>query len=315
MSVAEFLQTMIDAAAPAYAAPQLALACAFAFFALLVIAFGSWPASDERVQAASDTAPAPLWWRVGEPLLRPLARWPGALLARADRGRVQAALQLAGLDHLLSPEQLAAVRLALAAWIGVCTLTAFAFGHGLLPSAAGLVAGLCAASMGYALPTLLLDSSGRSRRAAILRELPFHLDLLTLCVEAGMSWTSAIRQLVDKGPQGPLSAEWARVLHDVNAGRVRADALRAMAQRIACPAITSLVAALASADRSGASVAQLLRTQAVQQRSERFHRAESLALQAPTRMLLPLIVCIFPCTFLLLMYPIAHRILEQGLPR
>jgi tight adherence protein C len=146
----------------------------------------------------------------------------------------------------------------------------------------------------------------------VLRELPFYLDVITLAVESGLNLGSALAQAVDKGPRGPLRIELGRVLRDLRAGRSRQEALRAMAERLAIPAIGSLVAALLVAEKQGVSLGPVLRAQAEQRRAERFLRAEKLAMEAPVKMLPPLLVFVFPCTFVMLLFPVASRLLQEG---
>jgi tight adherence protein C len=106
--------------------------------------------------------------------------------------------------------------------------------------------------------------------------------------------------------------EFIRVMRDLRAGRARADALRGLADRLGLPAISSLVSALLTAEKQGASLGKILRAQAEQRRNERFLRAERLAMEAPVKMLLPLLLFIFPCTFLILFFPVASRLLGEG---
>jgi tight adherence protein C len=159
----------------------------------------------------------------------------------------------------------------------------------------------------------------RERRAARLRTigraLPFYLDVVTLSVESGANLTGALQHAVAKGPGGPLQVELERVLRDIRAGRTRADALRALAERLDLPAVSSWVAALVSAERHGSGLGPILRAQAEQRRQERFQQAEKLAMKAPVKMLFPLLVFIFPCTFVLLFFPIVVRLLEEGVLR
>lgn len=136
--------------------------------------------------------------------------------------------------------------------------------------------------------------------------------VLTLGLESGLNLTSALHQAIDKGPGGPLKVEFTKVMRDLRAGRTRADALRAMGERLAMPQVTSLVSALLTAEKQGASLGAVLRAQAEQRRSERFMRAEKLAMEAPVKMLLPLILFIFPCTFLILFFPVLSRVMEEG---
>ena len=101
----------------------------------------------------------------------------------------------------------------------------------------------------------------------------------------------------------------------VRAGRSRADAMRAMADRLDLPAVGSWVSALVAAERHGSGLGPILRAQAEQRRQERFQRAEKLAMKAPVKMLFPLLVFIFPCTFVLLGFPVVVRLIEEGLLR
>ena len=102
------------------------------------------------------------------------------------------------------------------------------------------------------------------------------------------------------------------MLRDIRAGRSRSEALHDLSARLALPAISSLVAALLVAERQGGALGPVLRAQAEQRRSERFLRAEKLAMEAPVKMLLPLLVFIFPCTFAMLLFPVVVRFLEEG---
>ena len=139
------------------------------------------------------------------------------------------------------------------------------------------------------------------------------LDLVTLCVEAGLNLTGALQQAAAKGPAGPLREELHRVLRDVRAGKSRADALRGLAERVGEPAIANLVSTVIQAENMGMSLGPMLRAQGEQRRAERFARAEKAAMEAPVKMLLPLIACIFPCTFVIVFFPIAVRLVFEGL--
>jgi tight adherence protein C len=172
-----------------------------------------------------------------------------------------------------------------------------------------------AALLGAWLPASWLRERRAERLRAIGRALPFFLDVITLSVESGANLTGALQHAVAKGPAGPLRIELERVLRDVRAGRTRVEALRAMAERVELPAVTSWVAALAAAERQGSGLGPILRAQAEQRRQERFQHAEKLAMKAPVKMLFPLLCFVFPCTFVLLFFPIAVRLVEEGLLR
>ncbi len=146
---------------------------------------------------------------------------------------------------------------------------------------------------------------------AIVKALPTFLDFLTMGVQAGMNVSGAIGQAVEKGPEGPLRQEFEKVIRDVRAGMSRVDALKAMAERLEIREITTFVTAIAQAEKTGASLTEALRIQADQRRVERFQRAEKLAMEAPVKLIFPLVVFIFPMTFIILGFPIAMKFMYE----
>jgi tight adherence protein C len=180
----------------------------------------------------------------------------------------------------------------------------------------GTPAGLLTAftgSFGWVYPQLWLRSAVRVRQLALLKAMPFFLDIVTLAVEAGLNLTGALHQATEKMPAGALTEEIDRLLRDIRAGKPRVDALQARAAELDYAPFSSLVGALVQGELTGAGLAPVLRAQSEQRRSERFLRAEKLALEAPVKMLGPLIFCIFPCTFVIIGFPIAVRLLGAGL--
>ena len=118
---------------------------------------------------------------------------------------------------------------------------------------------------------------------------------------------------VDRSKPGPLMSEINRVLRDIRAGKPRVDALRDLAERMDFAPVSSLVSALVQGELMGSSLGPVLRAQSDQRRTERFQRAEKLAMEAPVKMLGPLILFIFPCTFIVLGFPIVMKFLSAGL--
>jgi tight adherence protein C len=148
------------------------------------------------------------------------------------------------------------------------------------------------------------------RERQVTKELPAYLDLLTVCVEAGATLTAAVRLIVAQAPVSPLRSYFDRVLREVRGGRPRAQAFMHVAEQLGIESLTTLASTLAHAEGSGMSLGQILRQQSEQRTAERFVRAEKLAMQAPVKMLGPLIFCIFPCTFIVLAVPIAVKLME-----
>jgi tight adherence protein C len=278
----------------------------------------------------------PLLWRAGGALVRGLAASIEPMMPVRLSRRSSALLRQAGLDAAMTPgeliagQMLAAIVLALAVWWVIPEglvdadpiRSANTSGYSSSNTAGNtsdnswsIPAVLLAASLGAFWPLAWIREHRVKRLRHISRSLPFYLDIVTLSVESGTNLTGALSHAVAKGPAGPLQAELEHVLSDVRAGRTRAEALRALAERIDLPAIASWVAALVSAERQGSSLGPILRAQAEQRRQERFQLAEKLAMRAPVKMLFPLLVFIFPCTFVLLLFPVAVRLLEEGLLR
>lgn len=152
----------------------------------------------------------------------------------------------------------------------------------------------------------------RARRAkAILRALPFVLDLLTLSVEAGMDFIGAIQRNCSMRKPDPLNEELLRMQREIQIGTTRKVALANLADRVRIPQVRTLTNALIQADELGVSIGTILRIQAEQLRQDRFERAEKLAHEAPTKLLFPLLLFIFPATIIVLLGPILANVLRD----
>lgn len=256
--------------------------------------------------------PLPLLLRILWPLITVATRLAGPRLSSAQLERAHRSLQSAGQDFVLSPEELYGARIVSAAvassflLLTIILLGRFGVGSVLMALAFG-------APFGWMYPTLWLGERRKARSKHVIRDLPIFLDFITMAVEAGLNITGAIEQSVDKGPPGPLSQEFSRMLRDLRAGLPRAEALRRMSDRADISQLTSFTSALIQADRVGASLSDTLRSQAMQRREERFLRAEKLALEAPVKMMLPLVLFFFPLIFVVLAYFIFLQMKQQGI--
>ena len=251
----------------------------------------------------------PRMFRVAGRLVEAAAHYGRPWWSWSSRRRIESLLVRAGLQHSLDPIHILGAQVLCAGLAGpVCAWVAGA-GWGPAAALAGCALG---AAGGACYPRVWLGGRIRQRRYAVLRALPFTLDMTTLCVEAGLHAGAALQQAAQKGPPSPLREELRRVLGDVRTGVPRAQALRDMAERLDIPEVRAWVGTLAQADALGMSLAPLLRAQSDQRRVERFLRAERLAMEAPVKMLLPLVVCIFPCSFVAIAFPIAVKLMEPG---
>lgn len=252
--------------------------------------------------------PPPRFYRVTWPLVRLTSYYCGWAVSDAQTLRIQEALRRAGQDYTLTPVQFFAGKLVASALFGI--------GLAWITSKVGpgaLVGMLAGAVFGFFMPELWLSDMTKARNLKILKALPFFLDIVVMAVEAGMNLSSALQKSVEKIPPSPLVTEINRVLREIRAGKPRTDALRDMAARLNFPAMNSLVSAMVQGELMGSSIGPILRAQSEQRRTERFQRAEKLALEAPVKMLGPLIMCIFPCTFIVIGFPIATQLLQAGL--
>jgi tight adherence protein C len=150
------------------------------------------------------------------------------------------------------------------------------------------------------------------RLAAIERDLPGWLELLALGLEAGTAFPAALVRALARAPDGPLRQEFERLVQALRSGHARSDALRRLDARLGLPALSSVVAAIVQAEASGLSLAPVLRAQSRRATQERFARAEKRAMEAPVKMLGPLVLCIFPCTFIVVGFPIAAMLFWGG---
>lgn len=162
----------------------------------------------------------------------------------------------------------------------------------------------------YVQPMMWLRGALKQRHLAIMKALPFVLDILTLSVEAGMDFISALQRNCQSRKLDPLNEELLRMTKEIQIGSSRREALRNMADRVRQSDLKSVAFALIQADELGVSIGSILRIQSEQLRSRRFDRAEKLANEAPTKMLGPLMLCIFPAVFIILLGPVLTQAMK-----
>jgi tight adherence protein C len=155
---------------------------------------------------------------------------------------------------------------------------------------------------GYTLPEFWLGGRVKARQKAILLMVPDTLDLLTISVRAGLGFDGALGKVVEK-LKGPLTEEFRRALAEIRVGKARRDALRDIVPRTEVPALTNFIGAIIQAEQLGVSISKVLQVQSEQLRIERRQRAEEAAAKAPIKMLFPLVGCIFPSLFIVILGP------------
>ncbi len=249
----------------------------------------------------------PLGFRLVWPLIKALDHHLGDRISEERERATLVRLRRSGVEYSVSARQFIAGKIVAAILFAIMVMIVLSQ---LGPSAylfcvIGLVGG-------WYYPELWLREAGDKRRTAIMRTLPFYLDIITLSVEAGSNLTGGITQAVKKSADSPLRRELGRVLRDIRAGKPRADSLRDLVDRTGSQPLQNVVSGLIQAERTGASLGPMLRAQAEQLRSERFQRAEKQAMEAPVKLLGPLVAFIFPCTFIVLIFLVGSKGIQEG---
>lgn len=256
-----------------------------------------------------------------ERVLLPVARKMGEFVTRftpqASLQSIQHQLDLAGNPRGVDPTLFYVSRLGAAGLFAAATLmltfiapkgSMFAFASG---QAKAILMAIGAGVFGFFLPTLLLRSRINRRQDVITKAMPDALDLLTVCVEAGLGFDQAMSKVVEKW-ENELSMALERVINEIRLGKLRREALRDMSDRMDVPDMTSFVAAIIQADQLGVSIGKVLRIQAEQMRIKRRQRAEKKAHEAPVKMLIPMVFLIFPSIYIVLLGPSVVQIIKSG---
>jgi len=253
----------------------------------------------------------PFSQRIIKPLIQGIAQFIGRFAPQRNIEETRHKLELAGRPYGWGPAEflgvrgLAGVLLAVLAFL-LLTLTR-------QPVTKRLVATAVSGGLGfYLLPTLWLSSRIRRRQTEIVKALPDALDLLTISVEAGLGFDAAMSKVAEKW-DNELSLAFARVIQEIQMGKLRREALRDMADRMDVPDVSSFVAAIIQADQLGVSIAKVLRIQSEQMRIRRRQRAEEKAHQAPVKMLFPMAFLIFPALFIVLLGPALLVVMHSGI--
>ena len=195
-------------------------------------------------------------------------------------------------------ERVLVLKLALGGTLGVGTLV-WALGTG---SATNLLLALAASAVGYLAPDTVLARMARARQLAIANQLPDTLDQLSICVEAGLGFDAALHR-VSRSGRGALASEIARLLRELRMGVPRSEALDNLLERTDVPELRQFVHAMTQAETYGVPVTRVLRAQSVEQREKRRFRAEERAMKLPVKVIFPLVFCILPTLFIVVLGP------------
>jgi tight adherence protein C len=211
--------------------------------------------------------------------------------------------------------------LRVADWLGIKAVAAvvggllFVFLFGVvgvldLPPILRILMGVVGLMFGWTITEFWLGGRVKKRQHLILLQIPDTLDLLTISVRAGLGFDAALGKVVEK-LEGPLVDEFRRALAEVRVGKARRDALRDIVPRTEVVPLTNFIGAIIQAEQLGVSISKVLQVQSEQLRIERRQRAEEMAAKAPIKMLFPLVGCIFPSLFIIILGPAIILIMQN----
>lgn len=233
----------------------------------------------------------------------------GRRLTGADKAeRIRHKLDLAGNPRDMSVDRIVSLKVMAAVVLGLCGLA-----YAALISAGPLIylgLGALGVVVGFLAPDMYLYQKAYERAEEVRRSLADAVDLLTISVEAGLGFDAALQQ-VARNTGGPLAEEFSRVLREMQLGKGRGDALRALSERTNVDDLQTFVGAMVQADSFGISIAQVLRVQSAEMRIKRRQHAEKRAQQVPVKIMIPLILCVLPCLMTVVLGPAIISVIKQ----
>ena len=238
--------------------------------------------------------------RTLRPLVGRLSRMGNRLTNASSSDTAEKRLAMAGNPGDLKLTDWMGVKMLVALSVGATLFLLFALMTGNVVS--GMFLGMVFGGIGFLIPEFWLGGRIKARQKLILRMIPDTLDLLTISVRAGLGFDAALAKVVEKLP-GPLTDEFRRALAEVRVGKARRDALRDMIPRTNVQPLSNFIGAIIQAETLGVSISKVLQVQSEQLRIERRQRAEEQAARAPIKMLFPLVGCIFPSLFIVILGP------------
>jgi tight adherence protein C len=238
--------------------------------------------------------------RVIVPLVRRIADLTQKFAPQKQIEETRHQIELAGMN--MEPGAFLALRIVATVVLMLGAFLIFFVNSPTTPRSTALLYTLGGAALGFFMPALWLRSKIRRRQENIVKALPDALDLLTICVEAGLGFDMAMGKVYEKW-DNELAIAFGRVLREIQLGKSRREALRDMSRRMDVPDVTSFIAAVLQADQLGVSMSKILRVQSDQMRTKRRQRAQEKAHQAPVKMMIPMVFLIFPSLYIVLLGP------------
>jgi tight adherence protein C len=248
----------------------------------------------------------PFAQRVVMPIMQSIGNFMTQFTPQQALEKTQQQLNLAGNPRGLTPPVFWVMRLAAMLTLGVIMLLLMV-SRGTLYIIGG---GLGGAVIGYMMPQMWLTSKINRRQEGIIKALPDALDLMSICVEAGLGFDQAMGKVYEKW-ENELALGFGRVLREIQLGKTRRESLKALDESVGVSDLTTFISAIIQADQLGVSISKVLKIQSEQMRIKRRQRAQEKAQQAPIKMMIPMVLLIFPTIWLVLMGPAAVQVYKQ----
>jgi len=268
--------------------------------------------SGEQVNLEKLEMTLPFTERVVYPLARKLGEITLRFTPQNWLSRINRRLELAGRSSRMDATVFLTLQFIFGILVGGLTFTLLRLLGNNIPSGRIFLFTLVMTLLGFYIPHFQLSSSITKRQKQVRKDLPDALDLLTICVEAGLGFDAAMSRVAEKW-NSQLSMSFARVIQEIQLGKLRREALHDMQDNIGISELTSFVAAIVQSEQLGVSMAKVLRVQADQMRVRRRQLAEEEAHKAPIKMLVPMAFIMFPSLLIILLAPAVMQIIESGI--
>mgnify|MGYP000852416259 CR=1 FL=1 len=273
---------------------------------------GDFTISGEQVNLEKLEMTMPFTERVIYPIARKLGEFTMRFTPQNWLNNTTRKLELAGRSSKMDATLFITIEFIIAGVVGVGAFLLMRFFGNNMPTGRMFLLTATLTVLGFFLPQYQLSRSITKRQHEIRKGMPDALDLLTICVEAGLSFDGAMAKVAEKW-NNEISRAFARVIQEIQLGKLRREAWRDMQENVGVSEMTSFVAALIQSEQLGVSMAKVLRVQADQMRVRRRQLAEEEAHKAPIKMLIPMAFIMFPSILIILLAPAALQIIQSGI--
>lgn len=258
--------------------------------------------------------PPPVIFKLFKPVIRLFSGEVRNLMSDSVYAKTQTRLSAGGMNYAIMGEEFLTLKIVCAIF---CVLLSFmlyktnATGARLSTEVMMFLSVLPV--IGFFYPDIWLKDKITYRRRRVAKEFPFLLDLLVLSMRAGLNYSTSLGQAISSLPNGPVKDEFGKLLREIRAGKIRRDALLDLAVRMNINSVHNFVAAINQAEETGGEIVDVLTVQAEQRRAERFNEAEAMANKAPVKMLLPMMLFLFPIVFMLVGFIMMVKLAESNM--